>query len=68
MNHRESDFEGMEIRHTFDVGTAADDPARYLLQWESLGANRDKRPPEPHPQPSLLRVHKLISELPAGHR
>jgi len=64
LERRQSDFKGMEIRRAMDLGGGDDDKVRYMLQWESLGANRDKRPPELPPEPSMLRLHKLIADTP----
>ncbi|QTN32710.1 BNR-4 repeat-containing protein [Akkermansiaceae bacterium] len=55
----QSDFKGMSIRRASDSGKSPDPAVRYMLQWESLGANRDRKPPEPLPQPVMLRLHKL---------
>lgn len=66
LNRRESDFKGMEIRRTSDLGGGDHNKVRYILQWESLGPYRDERPPDPHPEPSMLRLHKLIEDSPAG--
>ena len=60
LNRRQSAFKGMEVRRAMDLGGSDDDKMRYVLQWESLGANQDRRPPEQPPAPSMLRLHKLI--------
>ncbi|MCU0788566.1 MAG: BNR repeat-containing protein [Verrucomicrobia bacterium] len=57
-----SDFEGMEIRRAMDVGGAGDDTVRYILQWETLGANHDRPRMPPLPEPSTLRLYKLVAE------
>lgn len=54
-----SDFPGMGIRRTSDLGESGEEGVRYLLQWESLGAFRDKARKPPFPKPSVLRVHRL---------
>jgi BNR repeat-containing family member len=61
LDRKEIDFEGMEIRRAGSIGSPGDGSVRYILQWESLGANRDRKPPEPLPQPGMLRLHKLVS-------
>ncbi len=38
---------------------------RYFLRWETLGANRDQRRPEPWPEPSELTVFELPPETAA---
>ena len=55
----ESDFPGMGIRRTSDLGGSGVEGVRYLLQWESLGAFRDKARKPPFPEPSVLRVHRV---------
>lgn len=67
LSRLESELGGMEIRRVWDPGGTDGDKVRYVLKWESLGANRDKRPPGPHPEPSMLRLHKLIA-TPADER
>jgi hypothetical protein len=59
LDRAESDFEGMRIRRSHDLGESGDESVRYMLQWESLGANRDKKPPGPLPEPAMLRLYKL---------
>lgn len=61
LNRMESDFPGMEIRRVSRLEESNPDGHAYLLQWESLGPNRDKQPPPPLPGPSMLRVHKMKS-------
>ena len=55
----ESDFPGMEIRRAMDAGTCGTPGVRYLLQWETLDANRDKPRQAPLPAPSTLRLLKI---------
>jgi hypothetical protein len=55
----ESDFPGMEIRRARDAGTCGTPGVRYLLQWETLGPNRDRPRQPPVPAPSTLRLYKL---------
>lgn len=61
LNRIESDFPGMEIRRVSRLEESNPDGHAYLLQWASLGPNRDKQPPPPLPAPSMLRVHKMRS-------
>jgi BNR repeat-containing family member len=52
----QSDFPGIQVRRS--LSQAAD--GRYVLRWESLGANNDlPRPPEGTPPPQPLRVYHL---------
>lgn len=50
----------MEIRRSFDLGPDPEKGARYLIQWETLHQNFDKPRQPPLPDPSILRVHKLV--------
>lgn len=59
LNRIESDFPSMETRRISRLDEPGPDGHAYLLQWESLGPNRDKKPPLPLPEPSMLRVHKM---------
>lgn len=59
LNQLESKFAGMQIQRAEDLGSCGAPGVRYLLQWESLGANRDRQPAPPHPAPSVLRLHKI---------
>lgn len=56
-----SDFEGMQVRRARDMGNSGDESVRYILQWETLGRNRDRPRKPPLPQPSMLRVYKLTT-------
>jgi hypothetical protein len=58
-NVEKSGFPGMESRHARDLGTCGTQNIRYLLQWETLGPNRDRQRQPPLPAPSTLRLYKL---------
>lgn len=57
----QSDFEGMGIRRSADLGGSASDRVRYVLQWETLDANHDRPRKPPLPEPSTLWLHKLTA-------
>jgi len=57
----ESDFPGMEIRHANDSGSCGTPGVRYLLQWETLGPNRDRPRQPPLPAPSTLRLVRITN-------
>ncbi|MFT5881732.1 MAG: hypothetical protein ACI9FG_000219 [Crocinitomicaceae bacterium] len=59
LNRVQSDFPGMSIRRASDIGNPRKNSARYILQWETLGSNRDRARQLPLPRPSMLRLHKL---------
>lgn len=63
LSPRVGDFPGMKIRRNSQLDEADPEGYSYVLQWQSLGANRDKKPPLPLPAPSMLRIHKLKSEV-----
>jgi hypothetical protein len=54
----ESSFPGMRIRRAEDLGGGPEPDTRFLLQWETLGPNRD-RPREEAPPPSTLWLVKV---------
>jgi hypothetical protein len=60
LNRVESDFPGMQIQRAEDLGSCGTEGVRYLLQWETLGPNRDRPRDPPLPAPSRLRLHKLV--------
>lgn len=55
----ESPFPGMTVRYADDSGAPGDPGRRYILRWESLGANRDRPREQPWPEPSPLRVVEI---------
>ncbi len=57
----QSRFKGMEIRRANDLGHSGNEAVRYMLQWETLGANRDRAQKPPLPQPSMLKLYKLLA-------
>lgn len=58
----QSDFKGMGIRRASDAGDSGDPDVRYLLQWETLGSHHDRPRKPPLPEPSMLRLHKLVRD------
>jgi hypothetical protein len=61
LNQVQSDFKGMGIRRAVDVGDSGSESVRYILQWETLGTNRDHPRKPPLPEPGMLRLHKLVA-------
>lgn len=57
-----SKFPGMEIRRSNDTGNPSASDTRYLLQWETLGANRDLPREPPLPEPSELILYQLLGD------
>jgi len=73
LNQVKSDFigenakgaKGMAIRRAMDSGDSEDDDVRYILQWETLGPNRDRKPPRlaPNSRLELIELRKGSSEV-----
>ena len=55
----ESDFPGIQVRWSGDMGKGSEPGVRYAMCWETLGANRDRPREAPYPAPSMLRLYKL---------
>jgi len=55
----QSDFPGMQVQRSEDIGVSPDDDVRYLIRWESLGSNRDRPRQPPLPEPDTLELYKL---------
>ena len=55
INIVESTFPRMMVNTRFDSGKPADGK-RYMLRWESLPANRDRKPEGELPPPSMLKI------------
>lgn len=54
-----SSFEGMQVRTGGDSGASGEPGVRYVLRWETLGANRDQPRKPPLPDPAMLQVLKV---------
>jgi len=54
----ENPYPGMKIRSARDLGHCPERGCSYVLQWETLDANRDKPREGAPPPPSMLRVLK----------
>jgi len=55
INVVESSFPGMMVNTRFDAGKPADGK-RYMLRWETLPPNRDRKREGALPEPSMLRL------------
>jgi hypothetical protein len=55
----QSDFPGIEIQRAMDIGDSGSADVRYMLQWETLGRNRDRPRDPPLPKPGMLKLYKL---------
>jgi hypothetical protein len=52
----QSDASGMIVRRANDLGVGNDPTLRYVLEWKTLGPNRDHPREGTPPPPSMLRV------------
>jgi hypothetical protein len=66
LNQLQSDFKGMGIQRAKDIGDSGDEKVHYILQWETLGGNRDRPRKPPLPQPSTLKLYKLRANNETG--
>ena len=53
------DFPGLVCQRAEDIGDSGEDGVRYILQWETLGRNRDRARTPPLPEPGMLKLYKL---------
>ena len=56
INVVESTFPGMRVNLQFDTGRPADGN-RYMLRWETLPPNRDRKPEGELPEASMLQLY-----------
>jgi hypothetical protein len=66
MTRLKSGFQGMGIQRAKDIGDSGDENVRYMLQWETLGRNRDRPRKPPLPRPSMLTLYKLRANNETG--
>ncbi|MDQ1256543.1 MAG: hypothetical protein QG656_1141, partial [Candidatus Hydrogenedentes bacterium] len=58
----ESPLPGMQVQWTGDSGKSGEPGVRYVMRWETLGANRDRPREGELPGPSMLRLYKMRSQ------
>ena len=56
-----SDFPGLKVQRTTDLGNSGDSNIRYVLKWETLGRNRDRKR-KTTVEPSMLKLYRLKSK------
>jgi hypothetical protein len=56
----QSTFPGMRKNRAWSTGNGDDPRVRYVLSWETLGANRDRPRQPPLPEPSMLTLCTVI--------
>ncbi len=54
-----SDFSVKKINSSAVMGDYGDGYCSYILQWETLGTNRDRPRKPPLPEPATLKLYKL---------
>ncbi len=60
LTRKELTFPGIRIRHASDLNKSSNPNVRYILKWEVLPPNHDRKPSGPLPPPSTLRLIKLL--------
>ncbi|NQY85598.1 MAG: BNR-4 repeat-containing protein, partial [Alcanivorax sp.] len=55
----QSDFKGMGVRWKGDQGVSPDSSTSYVLRWESVGSNKDRKLKGAQPQNSDLVLYKI---------
>ncbi|MFI5378925.1 MAG: hypothetical protein ACHRHE_06495 [Tepidisphaerales bacterium] len=55
-------FPHMQVNWSSDSGDSGEPNARFVLRWETLGANRDRPRPKPWPDSTMLRLFKIVDE------
>jgi hypothetical protein len=55
-------FKGIGVRRADDLGQSGDPNVRYVLKWDVLPPNHDRKRSGPLPPPATLRVFKLVRE------
>jgi hypothetical protein len=53
------DFEGIRVKLAGDLGAPPNSDTKYVLRWETLGANHDRPRQPPLPPPSELKLIRL---------
>jgi len=55
---------GIGVRTAGDLGESGDPNVRYILKWDSLPPNHDRKLPAgtPLPPPAMLRVFQLVRD------
>jgi hypothetical protein len=58
LSRLESNFPGLGVQRISDIGDSGDPMVRYVIKWETLGRNRDRKR-ETSVGPSMLKLYKL---------
>lgn len=62
LSRPEIKFEGISVRRSSDLGKSDDPNARYVLTWDVLPSNYDRKRSGSLPPASMLRVYKLVRD------
>ena len=57
----ESEFPGLKVRWAGDHGRSGERKVHYRLRWETLEPNRDRPRKGKLPEPSVLRLYRLVA-------
>jgi hypothetical protein len=60
LSRPEIEFEGIRVRRSLDLGESDDPNVRYVLAWDVLPANYDRKRSGSLPPAAMLRVFKLF--------
>ena len=55
-------FKGIGVRSAGDLGDSGNPNVRYMLKWDVLGPNHDRKRTGPLPPAATLRVYKLVRD------
>lgn len=61
ISRREIDFDGVGVRTAGDLGDSGQADVRYLLKWETLPPNQDRRRSGELPPPAKLKLFKIVT-------
>jgi hypothetical protein len=60
MGRPEIKFDGIGSHHADDIGESGNPNVRYMMKWDTLGANHDRKPTGELPPDATLSVIKLV--------
>jgi hypothetical protein len=67
LSRPEIKFDGIGVRRAHDLGESDDPNVRYVLAWDVLPPNNDRKRSGPLPPPTMLCVFKLVrNDAPDG--
>jgi hypothetical protein len=60
LDRTEIKFDGISVRHGGDTGESGDPNVRYMMKWETLEPNHDRKPAGELPPDATLSLIKLV--------